>query len=134
MGVETRTEFRGDCLWGNCRGADAREFADTCRALAVECIEKDVKRMLVDATDCDPEGVFALRDAFTMMTLAGMPAGFRVALVSNVRRAHDFFVDLERDLTLLRIQAKLFDDARAASDWLGCMQAADDRYRLVASR
>ena len=132
MGGETRTEFRGDCLWGDCREADAREFADTCRALAVECISKEVKRVLVDATNCDPDGAAALRDAFTMMMLAGIAAGFRVALVTNVRGAYALFVDLQRDLALLHVQARVFEEVGAASEWLA--SGRDHRRSTPADR
>ena len=118
MGEEIRLELRGECLWADCREADERELAQVCRALAVSCIEKDVKRVLIDATQCDPEGVGAVRDAFTMMMLAGIPSGFRAAFVTDVRRAYAYFADLERDLTLLHVQAKVFADTGAASDWL----------------
>ena len=118
MGGESRIEVRGECLWADCGGADERDFAQTCRALAVECIEKDVRRVLIDATDCDPDGARAVRDAFTVMMLAGIPSGFRVALVTNVRRAYECFLARQGDLQYLHLQAGLFDDVGAASRWL----------------
>ena len=119
MEGQTRIERRGECLWAAGRGADARDFAAMCRALAVTCIESEIKRVLIDATGCEPEGAHAVRDAFTVMALAGIPDGLRVAIVAS-GPLHLFLAGVTRDLTRLRINAKLFGVADAAADWLDC--------------
>ena len=117
-------ELRGECLWADGRRTDARVFASICRALAVACMENEIKRVLIDATDSDPDGVQAVRDAFTVMVLAGVPPGFRVALVVNVPQVRGFFVNVQRDLAQLRIEAKVFDQVEPAADWLACPRAS----------
>lgn len=109
------------------RGADARVFAAMCRALAVKCIESDAERALIDASDCDAESAHALRDAFTVMLLADLPRGFRVAIVINAGPGHGFVAGLQRDLARLQINARLFDGTDAAADWLDCARQVQSR-------
>lgn len=112
--------MHGECLWADGRRADARAFADMCRAVAVLCIEQRVPRLLIDATDCEPEGAQAVRDAFTVMVLAGMPSAFRVALVTKALTATDGLPGVERDLRRLRVDVKVFGGVEAAESWLAC--------------
>lgn len=102
----------------DCRNADLALWSDRSRALAVACIQQDVNRVLVDAIDCDPAGHFALRDALTALILAGVPPGFRLALVTNVSRLEAFFGILRRDLEWLSIPARCFADRGEALAWL----------------
>ena len=102
----------------DCRDADARMWSERTRAFAVACIEQNVNRVLVDATDCDTEGHYALRDALTTLILAGIPTGFRLALVTNVSRLQALFGPLQRDLQLLQIPARCFAEDGEAIDWL----------------
>ena len=62
-----------------------------------------------------------------MMLLAGIPDGFRLALVSNVARIRWLFVDLQRDLWRVSIQAALFDDEAKALEWLPAEAATSVR-------
>lgn len=101
----------------DCRNADAAIWLDRSRGLAMACIRHSVDRILVDATDCDPDGHFALRDALTALMLAGMPPGFRLALVTNATRFESFF-GLQRDLHLLNIPVRCFEDGGDAEKWL----------------
>ena len=113
-----RVEFRAGCLFADCGSADLGEMAQACRELAAECVSRDVNRVLVLADGCDPEGNLALRNAFSIMLLAGIPTGFRLALVTDVPRVRALFVDLERDLRILRVHAKAFGDESEAVEWL----------------
>lgn len=115
---DSALEPRAGYLSVDCRCADARAMSEACRELAVECLEKQVNRVLVDAIDCDPEGHHALRDAFTMMILAGIPDRFRLALLTDVPRVRALFADLQRDLRLLNIEARLFGREAEAVEWL----------------
>jgi hypothetical protein len=101
----------------DCRRADALVWSDRSRALAVACIERTVDRVLVDATGCNPEGHVALSDALTALMLAGMPLGFRVALVIDAR-LFEAFADLQRDVQWLNLPTRLFTETGAALEWL----------------
>jgi hypothetical protein len=101
----------------DCRNADAAIWLDRSRGLAMACIRHSVDRVLVDATDCDPEGHFALRDALTALMLAGMPPGFRLALVTDVSHFEAFY-GLQHDLHWLNIPLRCFEDAGDAQAWL----------------
>lgn len=101
----------------DCRKADLTVWSDRSRALAIACIERTVDRVLVDATDCDPAGHFALSDALAALMLAGMPPGFRVALVTNAS-LFAAFDGLQRDLQWLNLPVHCFADGRAALEWL----------------
>lgn len=117
-------EPRPGYLWVDCRNADARGMSEACRALAVECLTKEINHVLIDAIDCDPDGHQALRDAFTMMILAGIPDRFRLALVTDVPRVQVLFDDLQRDLLLLDIRARRFGRESDAVEWLVPARAA----------
>lgn len=117
-GVDNKVEFRAGCLFADCGNADLGEMAQVCRQLAAECLRRDVSRVLVLANGCDPEGNLALRNAFSTMLLAGIPAGFRLALVTDVPRVRALFADLERDLRILRVHARAFGNESEAVEWL----------------
>ena len=105
-------------LHAQARCATWREFDETCRALAVECLAKDVNRVLIEATDCDEDSDISLRDTLTTMILTGMPTQFRLALVTNVRRLQSLVRDFQPALRLFLIEARLFDDREDAARWL----------------
>ena len=131
---DRRLELRGECLWANGRGADARSFASLCRELAVQCLEHEIRRVLIDATDCDAEGADAVRDAFTVMILAGLAPGFRVAIVANAERMRELLAIVQRDLSQLHVHAALFDEVDAAAQWLSSpLQPSPATDRLSAA-
>src|SRR5687768_9995504 len=68
-----------------------REIADLYRALAVTCVERQIRRVLIVIGDDEPAGERALRNALTMMVLAGVPRGFRLALVAAMPRVADTY-------------------------------------------
>src|SRR5258707_14454953 len=61
--------------------SSAAELQSTYRAFAVLSIKNRITRALVKAIDTDPAGEHALRDAFTVMLLAGSPRGQEPAAV-----------------------------------------------------
>src|SRR5260221_11362822 len=63
--------------------SSAAELQSTYRAFAVLCIKNRITRALVKAIDSDPAGEHALRDAFTMMLMAGTTARLKPALVAG---------------------------------------------------
>ena len=103
------------------------EIGEIYRALAVRCIEDQVARVLVKPGDADPVGERALRDAFTMILLAGIAPGFRIAIVTSVPAIEARYRVCARDLRLANVDAKMFSGEAEAISWLaqtGDMQRA----------
>lgn len=112
-------EHRAGLLMVDCGCRDgARDVPALYRAFAAECLAKQIDRVLVKAADCSPDGHYALRDALTVMLLAGMPSGFKLAMVTGKARIHSFFLELQRDLQRLSIDLALFADEEQAVKWL----------------
>ena len=111
-------EHRSGYLSADCERRDARELAELYRTLAVECMATQADRVLVNAANCDAESHHALRDAFTTMLLAGIPRGFRLAMITTSPRARAFFLELQGDLRRLDVDAALFVEERPAVEWL----------------
>jgi hypothetical protein len=88
------------------------------RAFAVLCVKNQVSRALVKAADGNPEGERALRDAFTTMLLAGIPSGFKLALLAGKPGVEARYRNTQRDLTLAGIETRLFDTEEKAVGWL----------------
>src|SRR5260221_2196475 len=88
--------------------SSAAELQSTYRAFAVLCIKNRITRALVKAIDSDPAGEHALRDAFTMMLLAGIPGGWERALVADTPGVGARYRNAQRDLTMARVEARLF--------------------------
>lgn len=129
-----RVAVRAGCLFADCDNAELGEMAQVCRELAAECVSREANRVLVVANGCDPEGHLALRNAFTTMLLAGIPAGFRLALITDVPRVRALFADLERDLRVLNVQAKAFTDEVGAVEWLQQATVSQAMHDARASR
>lgn len=94
------------------------EIAEIYRALAVRCIQEEVKRVMVKPGDDDYAGERALRDAFTMILLAGIAPGFRIALVADDQRVEARYRICVRDLRMANVDAKLFTSENEARLWL----------------
>ncbi|HUQ75763.1 MAG TPA: hypothetical protein VM183_13645 [Burkholderiales bacterium] len=120
----TRLERHPGYLAVHCSAAAQRELSQLYRDLAVECLETQVKCVLLDALDSDPENHHGLRDALTTMVLAGIPPGFRLALVTNVPSLQRMFAFLVRDLEILDIPTRLFEEKSAAVEWLSSSAGA----------
>ena len=69
--------------------------------------------------DVDRGAEKALRVALTTMVLAGLPGGFRVALVAVARPIEALYRITQRDLVAATLDARLFDNEEAAARWLG---------------
>ncbi|HEX9434740.1 MAG TPA: hypothetical protein VF936_18340, partial [Burkholderiales bacterium] len=98
--------------------SSAAELQSTYRAFAVLCIKNRITRALVKAIDSDPAGEHALRDAFTMMLLAGIPAGWKLALVADTPAVEARYRNAQRDLTMAGVEARLFANEQEALSWL----------------
>lgn len=94
------------------------EIAEAYRAMAVSCIRQDVTRVLIVIGDGDREGEQALRDAMTMMVLAGLPTGFRLALVAHAPRARAVYRNARSDFNAAGVSTRMFDSEADAAQWL----------------
>ena len=111
--TETSGYLRAEFGYGT-----ATEIAELFRALAVHCIEKQVKRVLIIAGDDDPAGERSLRDALTIMSLAGIPGDFRLALVAALPRAALTYGRTERDFNAAGVSTRRFESEEDALRWL----------------
>lgn len=102
----------------DCRKADEQLWTDRSRALAMVCMQRSVNRVLVDASDCNPEGHYALRDAVTALVLGEVAPGLRLALVTNVSSLEALFAILRSELEWLNVAAQCFRQRGTAVDWL----------------
>ncbi|HEY3077930.1 MAG TPA: hypothetical protein VGJ74_22370 [Burkholderiales bacterium] len=105
------------------------EVADIFRSFAVRCLQKQINRVMVKTGDSDPAGERALRDAFTTILLAGIPSGFRIALVAGTPLIQARYRNAQRDLAMAGVDAKLFDSEAEAVWWL---EGPDARARAAA--
>ena len=94
------------------------ELGELYRALAVTCVERQITRVLVIAGDDEPAGERALRNALTMMILAGIPDGLRLALVAALPRVAQTYRHAERDFSAAGIETRVFENEEDAARWL----------------
>lgn len=94
------------------------EIAELYRALAVTCVERQLARVLIVAGDDEPEGERALRDALTIMVLAGIPKEFRLALVAALPRVAQTYALTQRDFNAAGIKTRVFENEADAVWWL----------------
>ena len=97
----------------------ADEVQQCYRAAAMECLRGHCERVLVvGEAKFDPMAHLAGRDALRSLALAGMPPGFRLALVAlspNLVRVYD---DAVREAARLGLEARRFDSEGDAELWL----------------
>ena len=102
----------------DCPRVSARELSQLYRDFAVACLREQVDRALVRASGGNADDHLGLRDAFTTMLLAGIPSGFRVALLARSPSVLEVFQALRVDLRRVRLDAAVFVDETEALDWL----------------
>jgi hypothetical protein len=100
------------------RHGTASELGALYQALAVACVQKQVDRVLILAGDDDPAGETALRDALRMVSLAGMPSNFKLALVAASPRVAVTYRKAQTDLCGVGITTRLFENEQDATQWL----------------
>ena len=114
-GIEERAEY----LAVDCGGrGDERDLSQLYRDLAVACVQKQVSRVLLKARHGGLEAHLALRDALTVMLLAGIPAGFRIGFVADGPPTAEALEALRDELRRLGVAAALFDAEEPALAWL----------------
>lgn len=106
------------CLRAEFGRANATELAELFRALAVTCVQKQYRCVLIVAGDDDPAGEHALREALTVMVLAGIPSDFKLALVASSERVEFTYRNAQRDLCAAGVTTRVFEREGEARAWL----------------
>jgi hypothetical protein len=89
------------------------------RTLAAECLHRQGKRVLVvGAGGGDPAVHLAGRDAMKAIALAGVPAGFRLAVVAATPDMVDIYDTAILEAHTCGMQARRFDTEEQADAWL----------------
>ena len=96
----------------------AAEMAEVSRSLAAACIQKQIKRVLIVAGGEHPAGEHYLRNALTMIILAGIPDGFRLALVTPLPRTAHIYRNTQGDFNAAGVRTSVFDKEDDAVRWL----------------
>ena len=97
----------------------ASEVQESYRAIAAECLQGGCRRVLILGTaKLDATAHIAGRDALRALALAGVPAGFRLALIALTANLIPIYDAAVLEAQSLGIEARRFmveDDAR---EWL----------------
>jgi hypothetical protein len=101
-----------------CTPGTPAEVDGVFREFALHCIHTQAMRVMVRVDDGDRGAEKALRVALTTMVLAGLPDGFRVALVAVAGPIEALYRITQRDLVAANLDARLFDNEEAAARWL----------------
>ena len=107
------------CMRIDAERCNHRQSANLYRQFAVSVLERQVVRALL-LIDGDPEALLTLRDAGTVLTLAGMPEGFRLAIVERDRKPalKAQVRALAADLRRVGMNAAVFTTEEEAIAWL----------------
>ncbi len=96
----------------------ATEIAEVSRSLAAACIQNQITRVLIIAGGDDPAGEHYLRGALTTIVLAGIPDGFRLALVTPLPRTAHIYRNTQGDFNAAGVRTRMFDQEQDAVRWL----------------
>jgi hypothetical protein len=97
----------------------ASEVQERYRAIAYECLQQHCTRVLVmGRASVDAFHHLALRDAVRSMSVAGLPAGFRLALVAETPDLIAVYDAAVVEAGRCRIEARRFQTAEEAERWL----------------
>ena len=97
----------------------ADEVQECYRTVAMECLRGGCRRILVlgDAKH-DASAHLAGRDALRSLALAGVPTGFRLALVALTPNLVRIYDDAVLEAARLGMEARRFDAETDAAQWL----------------
>jgi hypothetical protein len=119
LSEECEVHGAGVFLRAQIRRAHVHEVQECYRTMAVECIRRGCTRVVVVASESDDVHAHgALHDALCSLAVAGLPAGFRMALVThsrNIRRIYDAVI---AEAAKYGIEARQFADEPTAVAWL----------------
>lgn len=96
---------------------DAAEIQDCYRAIAVFCIQSQVRCALVVSGDGEATDHLALKDGMSCVAMAGLPQDFRLALVATPE-TQAVYALAEEAARHSGIKAKLFQTEEEAVSWL----------------
>lgn len=97
----------------------ATQVQECYRAFVNECLQRASTRALVVGTSrIDEFQHLALRDALRSMALAGLPAGFRLALVATTPNLIAIYDAVLLEGARLGIEVRRFGSEEAAARWL----------------
>ena len=121
------------CLRAEFGHVTVTEVEELFRELAVTCVQKQYRRVLIVAGDDDPAGESALRDALTVMVLAGIPSDFKLALVAPSDRVEFTYRNAQRDLCAAGITTRVFEREDEARAWLDSADVSTQAGRWEAT-
>ena len=97
----------------------AHEVQECYRTVAMQCLHGGCHRVLIlGSSQSDPSAHIAGRDALRSLALAGMPEGFRLALVALTPDLVDIYDYAVLDAARLGIEARRFGSEAEAERWL----------------
>jgi hypothetical protein len=97
----------------------ASEVQERYRTIANECLQKQATRALIlGRASVDAFHHLALRDALRAMSVAGLPAGFRIALVAETPDLIAVYDAAVVEAGRCGIDARRFQSAEEAERWL----------------
>lgn len=88
------------------------------RAIAVLCIQHQIKRALVISGGGDPTTHFALRDGIECAVQAGLVPGFRLALVAPPGPVYEVYEAALASAGRFGVTGRAFSDEAEATGWL----------------
>jgi hypothetical protein len=119
LSEECEVHGAGVFLRAQIRRAHVHEVQECYRTMAVECIRRGCTRVLVVASESDDVYAHgALRDALCSLSVAGLPAGFRMALVSDSPKVGRIYDAVIAEAVKYGIEARQFAAEPAAVAWL----------------
>ena len=97
----------------------ADEVQECYRVFVNECLQRHCRRALIlGRANVDAFNHLALRDALRAMSVAGLPAGFRIALVAETPDLIAVYDAAVVEATRCGIDARRFQAAADAERWL----------------
>jgi hypothetical protein len=119
LSEECEVHGAGVFLRAQIRRAGVQEVQECYRNMAVECVRRGCTRVLVLASDSDDVYAHgALRDALCSLSVAGLPPGFRMALVPDSRELGRIYDAVIAEADKYGIEARQFAQEPAAVAWL----------------
>jgi hypothetical protein len=101
------------------RGCNSHDVSAVYQAFALLCARQKVRAALLEAGDEDADGHYALRDTLvTLARIAGIPLGFRLALVASSGMIEKVYRIMQDELRALGCDVRIFRIAREAQQWL----------------
>ena len=119
MQAVERIDEKGGYVAIDFRGCSSQELSEVYQAFALLCVREKVRWALLKTGDEDAEAHFALRDILvTVARIAGVPVRFRLALVAGSDAIVQVGQTMQKELSPLGCDARIFRAEGRANDWL----------------